>query len=576
MPTINEINPESVFTIELSSGIQGRPGKDGYTPIKGVDYFDGKDGKDGKDYVLTEADKEEIGSKLNVSYGERITNNEEYINAITPKNVASGELVHITDALPLPTFENKVSGNAKQETTTGKNLLENTLLTTVTTKNGITATPNSDGSITLNGTATATCYFNVAKINFGTASFNNYNKFSDTYKASTGSSQNQPSLVYDMSNQYTYINVTSGTTLNNFVFKPMVRLASITDDTFEKYTGGQASPNPTYPQEVEVINGDLKILSHSESKFDGELVQGSFNGASNNARCFSKNNVFLEAGEYILINDLDIAKYKFGILLSENTFPTTNTNWILDTGWLQNNQYTFNVTKAGYFGINLAASNGTDAINPSMFANNKFILVRTDYLTKSIINIGNEFLAKIGNVKDELIIEKNKVNLIKRIGKVVLNGSETWTLPQTQTNTLRFNCEQALVNGLNTGKMKIISNKFVNGNATDDNKDYEHIRSAVTGYPNMISICINKTRLSSQDINGFKSWLSNNNVEVYYQLATLQTVELGTLEEVIKTFEGVNNIQVLANLNTEIEVKYALDLKKYYDNKLAEISAQII
>lgn len=29
--------------------IKGGNGKDGYTPVKGVDYFDGKDGKDGKD-----------------------------------------------------------------------------------------------------------------------------------------------------------------------------------------------------------------------------------------------------------------------------------------------------------------------------------------------------------------------------------------------------------------------------------------------------------------------------------------------------------------------------------------------
>lgn len=38
-------------------------GKDGYTPVKGKDYFDGKDGldgKDGEDYILTEADKTEI------------------------------------------------------------------------------------------------------------------------------------------------------------------------------------------------------------------------------------------------------------------------------------------------------------------------------------------------------------------------------------------------------------------------------------------------------------------------------------------------------------------------------------
>ena len=65
-------------------GIQGEPGKDGakgadgYTPVKGVDYFDGapgKDGekgeqgiqgpqgepgKDGENYILTEEDKQEI------------------------------------------------------------------------------------------------------------------------------------------------------------------------------------------------------------------------------------------------------------------------------------------------------------------------------------------------------------------------------------------------------------------------------------------------------------------------------------------------------------------------------------
>ena len=38
----------------------GKNGEDGYTPVKGKDYFDGKDGEPGKDYVLTQSDKEEI------------------------------------------------------------------------------------------------------------------------------------------------------------------------------------------------------------------------------------------------------------------------------------------------------------------------------------------------------------------------------------------------------------------------------------------------------------------------------------------------------------------------------------
>lgn len=47
-------------------GEPGQDGKDGYTPVKGVDYFDGEPGpqgepgKDGADYVLTEADKQAI------------------------------------------------------------------------------------------------------------------------------------------------------------------------------------------------------------------------------------------------------------------------------------------------------------------------------------------------------------------------------------------------------------------------------------------------------------------------------------------------------------------------------------
>ena len=50
------------------NGVDGVNGKDGYTPIKGVDYFDGKDGENGKDgYTpikgtdyFTESDKEEM------------------------------------------------------------------------------------------------------------------------------------------------------------------------------------------------------------------------------------------------------------------------------------------------------------------------------------------------------------------------------------------------------------------------------------------------------------------------------------------------------------------------------------
>lgn len=69
----------AISEIELTPGPQGEPGADGYTPVKGVDYFDGKDGED---YVLTEADKQEIAGMVEVSGDESVE--EVYVGTEAP------------------------------------------------------------------------------------------------------------------------------------------------------------------------------------------------------------------------------------------------------------------------------------------------------------------------------------------------------------------------------------------------------------------------------------------------------------------------------------------------------------
>lgn len=48
--------------VDYFDGKDGKDGADGYTPQKGIDYFDGKDGKDGESYTLTEQDKADIAA----------------------------------------------------------------------------------------------------------------------------------------------------------------------------------------------------------------------------------------------------------------------------------------------------------------------------------------------------------------------------------------------------------------------------------------------------------------------------------------------------------------------------------
>ena len=43
------VSLEDLYQAGALKGEKGNPGEDGYTPVKGKDYFDGKDGADGKD-----------------------------------------------------------------------------------------------------------------------------------------------------------------------------------------------------------------------------------------------------------------------------------------------------------------------------------------------------------------------------------------------------------------------------------------------------------------------------------------------------------------------------------------------
>lgn len=47
--SVNGVKPDADGNVKIAitNGKDGVDGKDGYTPVKGVDYFDGKDGKDG-------------------------------------------------------------------------------------------------------------------------------------------------------------------------------------------------------------------------------------------------------------------------------------------------------------------------------------------------------------------------------------------------------------------------------------------------------------------------------------------------------------------------------------------------
>lgn len=107
-----------------------------------------------------------------------------------------------------------------------------------------------------------------------------------------------------------------------------------------------------------------------------------------------------------------------------------------------------------------------------------------------------------------------------KIGKVVLNGAENWVLDtgaSSQINTICFYYRDAtkFVNKGDTSNT--YSDKFVYKTGTNTaTQDLEGISERW----NQIGVRILRSRLSTQDLAGFKTYLATNPFTVYYELAT--------------------------------------------------------
>lgn len=138
------------------------------------------------------------------------------------------------------------------------------------------------------------------------------------------------------------------------------------------------------------------------------------------------------------------------------------------------------------------------------------------------IDLGDIELCSIGDVKDELIVENRRAKIIKRIGKVIFNGSEKgsdnggWKLYSQVGSTLRrFGLKDNSV----TGSLSMKSNRFLCFDLATGSKTDLSLWTQDTYW------AISDANSKWADANEFKTWLSTNNVIVYYQLATPEEID---------------------------------------------------
>ena len=217
--------------------------------------------------------------------------------------VVNIEAVQSGSGDPSPTNVRPISGwSSAKVTRTGKNLLKHRVYSGTTAN--IDWVIYDDGTVTFNGTANGTCVVYIANddTNFYIP-WGNY-ILSDDYPNKTGSwgaflslRKNGSYVAQDLvttygvgvsskafsTSGYDYGNVTvgiyiaSGTQLNNAVFKPMIRISSDTDATYEPYLGTTFTislGDTRYGGTLDVTRGKLRVTHGYVTEQDFGSVPG--------------------------------------------------------------------------------------------------------------------------------------------------------------------------------------------------------------------------------------------------------------------------------------------------------------
>lgn len=511
------------------------------------------------------------------------------------KASAVGTSLTLNDTVKYPINKLTIDGVCKQETTTGKNLLDY-VSNLITSANGLTNVINEDGSITTTGKPTSN-YSTIIKtiditdiledgqtytISQGNASDNVYvqiavKKVDGTFARIT-SARGSKSFEVNKTIYTNYSIMLQTNTISNWGDSPLTitnkymlcKGTDTADTSFEPYTGGQPSPSPDFQQPISVIENSLKITSCNKNLFDEKVEQGAIGGSVGQTYEQCKTSLTTRIRTINLIS-LDINKnytisikngYEYAIFSFDNEKKLYDCG-ISEFALFSSKSITFNNVPNIAIAIR---KKDNSSITPSEMKNSDFQIefgtTATSYEkhleTQITANLPEgEFVGKLDDTyKDTLkVVYKDDGHyhlvLNKMIGKIVLDGSEEW-----------HNLNLTFYADIKWGKPKSMCTHFTNNGSSWTSNDEKLRGKYTTTNVNNQFKCM---PLSDMTLVDFKTWLSENNVTIYYILETPYTVDLGIVDTLL-SYDEVTNVFSDSDLYPVINVKYykgLLDISNY-------------
>ena len=167
-------------------------------------------------------------------------------------------------------------------------------------------------------------------------------------------------------------------------------------------------------------------------------------------------------------------------------------------------------------------------------------------------------------VKDIAYIKNGILYVDRKVGTVVLDGSESWQVT-SRSNGYQFQTRNSLGKIIPATEIGMLSNYFKGIKFSDR----DSINESIYAYNADTDIRI-LTNVASTTAN-FKTWLSTHNTQVDYELAEPYTETIGEVET-LSTFKGVNNVSLVANMQTNMTITYPTEYEELDKHFLKDVN----
>ena len=525
---------------------------------------------------------------------------------------ASGETIVANDSSDSPLRGLRLFGKTEQFTTTGAQLFDTTGINVIQSM-GMTTTINNDGSLTVNGTPTS---------QYSAAAYKTFTLDAGTYYVSGG--KNKSGCVYAQLNvlkldgTYDYVrnksftleskqNVTlyiqSGAhtdNISNYTIYPMVNKGS-TPLPYEPYTGGIASPNPNYKQDLVSVGADGSIESgvYGGNLFDitkhKENITATIIYNDDGSVTYRSDNAG-DIGGYSqdMTSLLPAGTYTINIMGEALFYMTASGDY--STSWKGIHTFEYDgVSYLRFHGANIPANEsrtykvmlntGTTALPYKPYKESQTLTSQTPNGLPGI-KVTDASLATYTDENgqmwraDEKDYERGvhvqriyNGSLLEKIDKCQMADNAAYS-----DSILRFDFTDAFGSKAVT---PILSDRFVYTFAHSDNNVAElRNKECISSHSTLdkVSVFIDKGRLTSVSVNGLKAWLQENETNIQVVLAT--PIETPLSEEELDQYRALHTndpvTTVLNDSGANMEVKYNADTKLYIDNKFAELQTALV